>query len=77
MCQALTQSIEKEMQIYLKYLTCVYLWNGMMKLPLLSQFLPIMWKIHISQSDSVQSTKDEEDERTGWGEGTHARESQV
>lgn len=51
-------------------------WNDM-KLSLLSQFLPIMWQIHISQSDSLQSTKDEEDESTGWGEGTHARESEV
>lgn len=29
MCQALTLSIEKETQIYLKYHICVYLWNGM------------------------------------------------
>lgn len=51
-------------------------WNDM-KLSLLSQFLPIMWQIHISQSNSLQSTKDEVDESTGLGEGTHARESEV
>lgn len=50
-------------------------WNDM-KLPLLSQFLPIVWKTQISQSVSVQSTKGEEDERTGWEKGTHAKESQ-
>lgn len=44
---------------------CVSMKWDDMKLPLLSQFLPIMWKIHISQPDSVQSTAGEEDESTG------------
>ena len=36
-----------------------------MKLPRLSQVVPIKWKIHISQPDSVQGAEGEEDESIG------------
>lgn len=62
MCQELTQSNGRErnaVQLEHHRYVCVIKWNHM-KLLLLSHFLPIKWKIHLSQPDYVPGAEGEQ-----------------